>query len=245
MDKCDGRPTPRREIPPLLLSLSLKIQTSRSLAVPRAARNVAWFNFADLCEKPLGAADYLAIAERFHTVILAGIPAMRAEQRNEAKRFNTLIDTLYDRHVNLVASAAVLVDGVTTVAEDGTKTYAARTPEELAQIDALVKSAIPAVAQHLGIAGFTPYEDWTVRGRAWLTLVRGQVMLNPAGELEQKPGYGRFLPRRQHAAYTAASGPFTWTRPRGANGYCTSGRFREIRRNRRYRAHLSATVTLR
>jgi dihydroorotase-like cyclic amidohydrolase len=51
-------------------------------------------------------------------------------------------------------------------------------------------------AQHLGIAGFTPYEDWKVRGRAWMTLVRGQVMLNPAGELEQKPGYGRFLPRR-------------------------------------------------
>jgi dihydropyrimidinase len=51
-------------------------------------------------------------------------------------------------------------------------------------------------AQHLGIAGFTPYEGWKVRGRAWMTLVRGQVVLNPAGELEQKPGYGRFLPRR-------------------------------------------------
>jgi len=51
-------------------------------------------------------------------------------------------------------------------------------------------------SQHLGIAGFTPYEGWKVRGRAWMTLVRGQVMLNPAGELEQKPGYGRYLPRR-------------------------------------------------
>ena len=56
--------------------------------------------------RPLGAADYLALAERFHTIILEGIPAMGPEQRNEAKRFNTLIDTLYDRHVNLVASAA-------------------------------------------------------------------------------------------------------------------------------------------
>ena len=51
-------------------------------------------------------------------------------------------------------------------------------------------------SQHLGIAGFTPYEGWRVRGRAWMTLVRGQVLLNPAGELEQKPGYGRYLPRR-------------------------------------------------
>jgi dihydropyrimidinase len=50
-------------------------------------------------------------------------------------------------------------------------------------------------SQHLGIAGFTPYEGWTVRGKPWMTLVRGQVVLNPAGELEQKPGYGRYLAR--------------------------------------------------
>lgn len=50
-----------------------------------------------------------------------------------------------------------------------------------------------AQAQHLGIAGFTPYEGWRVRGRAWTTLLRGEVMLGPAGELEQKPGYGRWL----------------------------------------------------
>ena len=50
-------------------------------------------------------------------------------------------------------------------------------------------------SQHLGIAGFTPYEGWKVRGRPWTTLVRGQVMLNAAGELEQKPGFGRFLAR--------------------------------------------------
>ncbi|OGL04612.1 MAG: hypothetical protein A3E31_14010 [Candidatus Rokubacteria bacterium RIFCSPHIGHO2_12_FULL_73_22] len=50
-------------------------------------------------------------------------------------------------------------------------------------------------SQHLGIAGFTPYEGWRVRGRPWMTLVRGQVVLNPAGELEQKPGFGRYLAR--------------------------------------------------
>lgn len=49
-------------------------------------------------------------------------------------------------------------------------------------------------AKHLGIAGFTPYEGWTVRGRPWMTLLRGQVVLNQ-GKLEQKPGYGRYLPR--------------------------------------------------
>jgi len=48
---------------------------------------------------------------------------------------------------------------------------------------------------HLGIAGFTPYEGWTVRGRPWMTLLRGQVLLNPEGTLEQKAGFGRYLPR--------------------------------------------------
>jgi cell division protein ZapE len=78
----------------------------RRVQVSRAAKGVAWFTFDELCVRPLGAADYLTIAERFHTIILAGIPKMGPQQRNEAKRFNTLIDTLYDRHVNLVASAA-------------------------------------------------------------------------------------------------------------------------------------------
>jgi dihydropyrimidinase len=50
-------------------------------------------------------------------------------------------------------------------------------------------------ADHLGIARFTPYEGWPVRGRPWMTLLRGQVLLTPAGELEQKPGTGRYVPR--------------------------------------------------
>jgi dihydroorotase-like cyclic amidohydrolase len=48
--------------------------------------------------------------------------------------------------------------------------------------------------RHLSVAGYTPYEDWKVRGQAWMTLVRGQILLNPAGELEQKPGFGQYLP---------------------------------------------------
>src|SRR5882757_3373961 len=90
--------------PGATLTLALK---GRDLVVPRAAKNVAWFTFDELCGRPLGAVDYLAIAERFHTVILEGVPALGSQRRNEAVRFNTLVDTLYEAHVNLVASAEV------------------------------------------------------------------------------------------------------------------------------------------
>jgi cell division protein ZapE len=76
------------------------------VAVPEAAANVARFSFADLCEKPLGATDFLAVARAFHTIVLDEIPIIEANQRNEAKRFINLIDALYDRHVKLIASAA-------------------------------------------------------------------------------------------------------------------------------------------
>jgi cell division protein ZapE len=78
---------------------------SRRLLVPKAARGVAWFGFAGLCEQPLGAADYLALAERYHTVILEGVPALTREKHNEARRFMTLVDALYECRVNLVISA--------------------------------------------------------------------------------------------------------------------------------------------
>ena len=77
----------------------------RHVAVPRAAGEAARFSFADLCEKPLGARDFLAIAGRFSTIFIDHIPVLGEGRRNEAKRFILLIDTLYDHHVRLVVSA--------------------------------------------------------------------------------------------------------------------------------------------
>jgi cell division protein ZapE len=68
---------------------------------------VARFAFAELCERPLGAIDYLHIAHAFHTVLIDGIPVLQPAQRDVARRFVNLIDTLYDARVCLVASAAV------------------------------------------------------------------------------------------------------------------------------------------
>ena len=95
----------------------------RKLVVPQAARGVARFSFSDLCVQPLGANDYLVLARSFHTLIIDGIPAMGSEKRNEARRFINLIDTLYDNHVGLVASAAV-EPGDLYVAGDGADLFA-------------------------------------------------------------------------------------------------------------------------
>lgn len=78
----------------------------RQLAVPRAARGAARFTFAELCEQPLGASDYLALARRYGAIFIDRIPVMGPDKRNEAKRFSTLIDTLYDARVKLICSAA-------------------------------------------------------------------------------------------------------------------------------------------
>jgi cell division protein ZapE len=78
---------------------------SRRLVVPRAARGVAWFDFATLCEQALGAADYLALADRYHSVILESVPALTREKHNEARRFMTLVDALYECRINLIVSA--------------------------------------------------------------------------------------------------------------------------------------------
>ncbi|TIS15502.1 MAG: cell division protein ZapE, partial [Mesorhizobium sp.] len=107
-----GRPTEA-------MTLTLK---GRQLVVPRAAGDAARFSFADLCEKPLGARDYLAIADRFSTVFIDHVPVLGEGKRNEAKRFILLIDTLYDHHMRLVMSAAAPPEGLYT-ARRGTEVF--------------------------------------------------------------------------------------------------------------------------
>ncbi len=75
------------------------------LVIPAAARGVARFDFADLCDKPLAGGDYIAIAGAYRTVIIENIPVIRADQRNVIKRFIALVDVFYDRGIKLIVSA--------------------------------------------------------------------------------------------------------------------------------------------
>jgi cell division protein ZapE len=83
----------------------LKLPGGRTLHVPKSLKGVAVFSFKRLCGEARGAPDYLAIARHFHTVIIVGIPRLGPENRNEAARFVTLIDSLYEHKVKLLAAA--------------------------------------------------------------------------------------------------------------------------------------------
>lgn len=87
-------------------SADLDLGGGRLLHVPKSLKGVAVFSFKRLCAEARGAADYLAIARTYHTVILVGIPRMGPENRNEAARFVTLIDALYEHKVKLLVTAA-------------------------------------------------------------------------------------------------------------------------------------------
>ena len=101
----------------------------RRVAVPRAARGVARFDFRDLCAQPLAAADFLAVAQEFHTLLLDRIPILTSDTRNEARRFTLLVDTLYDEGVKLVCSAAAAPDALYPDGPDSFRRTASRLAE--------------------------------------------------------------------------------------------------------------------
>ncbi|MEM8695797.1 MAG: cell division protein ZapE [Pseudomonadota bacterium] len=86
-------------------SEDIAVPGGRTLHVPKSLKGVAVFSFKRLCAEARGAPDYLAIARRYHTVVIVGIPVMGPEKRNEAARFKTLIDALYEYKVKLLAAA--------------------------------------------------------------------------------------------------------------------------------------------
>ena len=127
---------------------------SRRLEVPKAARGVAWFDFEALCEQPLGAADYLALTERYHTVLLSGVPRLTPDKRNQARRLVTLVDALYDRRVNLIIGAAAAPEELYP-AGDGAFEFQ-RTVSRLMEMQSRAYFESPPVAG-AAVESFTPF----------------------------------------------------------------------------------------
>jgi cell division protein ZapE len=104
----------------------------RDIPVPRAAMGAARFDFADLCDAPLGARDYLRIAQRYETVMLDHVPVFERTNPSAGKRFILLVDTLYDRRIKLAASFAAPLDAL--VEDDRQKPHFARALSRLAEM---------------------------------------------------------------------------------------------------------------
>ncbi len=119
-------------------SLTVK---ARTLAVSAAARGVARFGFAELCARPLGAEDYLAIARRYHTVLLDGVPTLSENNRNEARRFMVLIDALYEAKSKLMIAAEAPPDRLYP-AGDGAEEFK-RTASRLMEMRSAEYLALP------------------------------------------------------------------------------------------------------
>jgi len=95
----------------------LTIPGGRTIHVPKSLKGVAVFSFKRLCAEARGASDFLTIARHYHTVIIVGIPLLGPENRNEAARFVTLIDALYEYKVKILASAEAEPDALYPVGD--------------------------------------------------------------------------------------------------------------------------------
>ncbi|KAL5729556.1 peroxisome-assembly ATPase [Ranunculus cassubicifolius] len=102
-----------------IISNTIRVMFGRMLEVPESCNGVARFSFEYLCGRPVGAADYIAVAKNYHTVFISDIPAMSMRIRDKARRFITLVDELYNHHCRLFCTAETSVDNLFQGTEEG------------------------------------------------------------------------------------------------------------------------------
>jgi cell division protein ZapE len=135
--------------PALAIDLDVK---GHILHVPCAAMGAARFSFHELCEQPLGAIDYLRLAHEFHTIVVDRVPVMTYAERNEAKRFIALVDTLYDAGVKLLASAAAKPAALYLGTEGYEASEFRRTASRLIEMGSAAYLALPH-GRRIGVTG--------------------------------------------------------------------------------------------
>ena len=138
LDKAWVRMTGNAKCKPRDISLK-----GRVLHVPCSADGVARFSFAEICEKPLAASDYLRLARDYHTIMIDRIPVMDYADRNAAKRFIALIDTFYDNAVKLMASAESDPLSLYVAADDEVANEFKRTSSRLIEMSSESYLALP------------------------------------------------------------------------------------------------------
>ncbi|XP_066365669.1 uncharacterized protein [Miscanthus floridulus] len=106
-----------------IISVTIPVMFGRSIEIPQSCNGVARFDFEYLCGRPVGAADYIAIARNYHTIFISEIPAMSMKIRDKARRFITLIDELYNHHCRLICLAASSIDDLFQGTEEGPLFY--------------------------------------------------------------------------------------------------------------------------
>ncbi|KAK9101970.1 hypothetical protein Sjap_019224 [Stephania japonica] len=104
----------------VVISKTIPVMFGRTLEVPESCSGVARFTYEYLCGRPVGAADYIAIARNYHTIFISDIPVMSMRIRDKARRFITLVDELYNYHCRLFCTAACSIDELFQGTEEGT-----------------------------------------------------------------------------------------------------------------------------
>uniref|UniRef100_A0A1D1XYP9 Lactation elevated protein 1 n=1 Tax=Anthurium amnicola TaxID=1678845 RepID=A0A1D1XYP9_9ARAE len=104
-------------------STTIPVMFGRTIDVPESCEGIARFTFEYLCGRPVGSADYIAIARQYHTIFISDIPIMSMRIRDKARRFITLIDELYNHHCRLVSTAAASIDNLFQGTDEGSLFY--------------------------------------------------------------------------------------------------------------------------
>ncbi|KAI5063698.1 hypothetical protein GOP47_0022245 [Adiantum capillus-veneris] len=102
-----------------VVQTTVPVMFGRTLEVPQSCSGVARFSFEEICDRPVGAADYLAVARNFHTVFITGIPVMSMRNRDKARRFITLVDELYNHRRQMICTAETSIDELFLGSEEG------------------------------------------------------------------------------------------------------------------------------
>ncbi|XP_021275715.1 lactation elevated protein 1 isoform X2 [Herrania umbratica] len=191
-------------------SNTVPVMFGRKLEVPESCNGVARFTFEYLCGRPVGAADYIAVAKNHHTVFISDIPVMSMRIRDKARRFITLIDELYNHHCRLFCSAASSIDDLFQGTEEGTlfdlESFQFETETEGAKLrrDVLAEGSVSSGGAPAGITSMlSGQEEMFAFRRAVSRLIEMQTPLYLEGVCFLHPYFQREL--RNFRNYSAST----------------------------------------